>query len=49
MDEISFKIGILALHGAFYEHQAVLKKIDSTLEFVFVKKPEDLELIDALL
>lgn len=49
MNEISIKIGILALHGAFYEHQAVLQKLDPTLEFIFVKKPEDLGLIDALL
>ncbi|KDR71029.1 hypothetical protein GALMADRAFT_254179 [Galerina marginata CBS 339.88] len=49
--EISTVIGILALQGAFAEHQAALERLPFRikLEVILVKTPEDLQRCDALI
>ncbi|KAF8905761.1 SNO glutamine amidotransferase family-domain-containing protein [Gymnopilus junonius] len=44
-------IGILALQGAFVEHQAALEKLPSSIrpEVILVKTPEELQRCDALI
>tara|TARA_Y100001970_G_scaffold139748_3_gene172010 strand:+ start:2042 stop:2632 length:591 start_codon:yes stop_codon:yes gene_type:complete len=41
------KIGVLALQGDFYEHIAILKKLDN--KSLLIKKPEELESLDGLI
>lgn len=42
-------VGILALQGAFIEHEAALHRLDRTIDVVLVKTPEDLEKCQALI
>ncbi|TEB28975.1 glutamine amidotransferase subunit pdxT [Coprinellus micaceus] len=46
---MSVTVGILALQGAFVEHEAALQRLDRKIEVVLVKTPEDLEKCDALI
>jgi len=42
-------IGILALQGAFEEHEKIFNKISPTIKTILIKKKEDVEVCDGII